>query len=911
MTNNMESAYEASKYESDIYNKWNKSGKFTPKIDKNKKPFSITLPPPNATGKLHLGHATMLAIEDIMVRFHRMKGDSTLWLPGTDHAAIATQSVVEKQLQEKGIKNPRKELGREKLIEEIKEFVEDSKSNIRNQMRKMGASCDWSREKYTLDPHMNHAVNTLFKYMYEDGLIYRGGRIVNWDPNMKTTVADDEMEYIEEKSEFYYFQYGPVVIGTARPETKFKDKVIVVHPKDKRYKDLIGKEFEVEWIEGKIKAKVIADECIDMEMGTGAMTITPAHSLVDFEIAEKNKLKVEQIIDFDGNIRMDASEEFGGMNIKDARKKIVEKLEKRGLLVKIDKNYVHNVAVNYRGKGKIEPQVMKQWFIDVNKKVIDWKGQKLSIKEVLMDTVKSGMIEIVPERFEKTYFHWIENLRDWCISRQIWWGHQIPVWYEVDSEKYQEYNQKPDISGYDLEIMGINGKHVFSEEKPKNGKWVRDPDTLDTWFSSALWTFATMGWPEKTEDLEYFHPTNVLETGYDIIFFWVARMILASTYALRKDGYPEEKSIPFKVVYLHGLIRDKNGKKMSKSSPETCIDPLDMIDKYGADALRLSLTIGSSAGNDMRLYEEKIAGYRNFINKIWNATRFALMNVSAEDIQKNIGLHSPDPANMSEHDKWILSELQRLINKVESELLGHRYSDAGNRIYEFLWSKLCDWYLEMSKVQEKNPEVLLFVLKNTLKLLHPFVPFVTEKLWEYMNEKELLISSEWPVHNKSLVFNKEDINVNFLQKLITEIRSARAELKVEPAKKITAYIYTEKNKPLIEKNNLILLNLARLEHIEFTEQELNPKENKVIIIEETTIYLPLKDLVDPEKEINRLKKELEKLKQLITNLENKLNSNFVEKAPPEVVVKEKNRLSDSKKQLSKIQKQLAEFGVIN
>ncbi|MBI4231986.1 valine--tRNA ligase, partial [Candidatus Peregrinibacteria bacterium] len=843
MDQNIEKAYEPKKFEEKIYKKWEESGAFTPEIDPKKEPFVISLPPPNATGTLHLGHATMLAIEDLMIRYHRMKGYSSLWLPGTDHAAIATQNVVEKNLQAKGIKNPRRELGRQKLLEEIKKFVANSQDTIRNQMRKMGSSCDWTREKYTLDEDMNHAVNTLFERMFKDGLIYRGGRIVNWDPKMQTTVADDELEYVEEKSKFYYFQYGPVVIGTARPETKFLDKVIVIHPKDKRYKDLIGKEFELEWIDGPIKAKVIADECIDMQLGTGAMTITPAHSAVDFELAQKYKLGKEQIIDFEGNIKKDISKEFGGMPIKEAREKIVEKLDKKGLLVKIDEDYIHNVAVNYRGKGTIEPQIMKQWFIDVNKKVISWKDKKRSIKEVLQDSVRSKMIEIVPKRFEKIYFHWIDNLRDWCISRQIWWGHQIPVWYKVSEEQSKAFKSKKDVSSLNLELLGVDGEAIFATEEPKKGIWIRDPDTLDTWFSSALWTFATLGWPKKTEDLKYFHPTSVLETGYDILFFWVARMILASTYALRSDNLPEEKCIPFKTVYLHGLIRDRHGKKMSKSNPETCIDPLDMIDKYGADALRLSLVIGSSPGNDMRLYEEKIAGYRNFVNKIWNATRFAMMNINKEEQSESF---RPDMVK-SMADKWVLTELQTLIKEVEKEMKAHRYSDAGTKIYDFMWRQYCDWYLEISKGEHKNPHVLLFVLKTTLKLLHPFVPFVTEVLWGHL-DKSLLIEESWPKFNKELVFKEEAKTMELIHQIISNIRSHRAELKIEPSKLINAVIHAGKYTKALEQKREALMRLARLDSLEIKEKGAKLKNAKVGFVEKIEIYLPSEGLIDIEKE---------------------------------------------------------------
>lgn len=897
----IEPAYEAKKYENGIYSKWEKSKIFTPKIDKKKKPYTISLPPPNATGTLHLGHATMMAVQDILIRYHRMKGYSTLWLPGTDHAAIATQSVVEKQLQKGGIKNPRKELGRKRLLDEIKKFVSESQSTIRNQIRKMGASCDWTREKYTLDEDMNVAVNTLFERMYKDGIIYRGGRIVNWDPNMQTTVADDELEYKEEKTNFYYFQYGPVVIGTARPETKFLDKIIVVNPRDKRYKHLIGKEFEVEWIEGPIMAKVIADECVDMKLGTGAMTITPAHSLVDFELAQKHKLESPQIIDFNGNIRKDVSKEFGGLSIKDAREKIVQKLEKKGLVVKIDQEYVHNVSLNYRGKGIIEPQIMKQWFIDVNKRVIKWKKKKQSIREILQDTVRSKMIKIVPKRFEKVYFHWIDNLRDWCISRQIWWGHQIPMWHKISKENFEKLSKKNDVSSVDLEILGINGETKFGTKKPAGPNWFRDPDTLDTWFSSALWTFATLGWPKQTPELKYFHPTDVLETGYDILFFWVARMILASTYAMRSDGISEEKSIPFKNVYLHGLIRDRNGKKMSKSNPETCIDPLDMIEKYGTDALRLSLVIGSSPGNDMRLYEEKIAGYRNFVNKIWNASRFALMNIQKEDLKREFR------AGMIKTfaDKWILTELQKLIREVDKNLESYNFSEAGNKIYDFIWSKYCDWYLEISKGEYKNPAVLLFVLRTTLKLLHPFVPFVTEKLWSFIEKDDQLIAASWPQYNEKFIFKSESQAMEIIHEIISKIRVTRAELKVEPIKKIHAIIYGGKHTAVIERKREALMRLARLESLDIRKSGEGIKNAKTILVKSVEIYLPLKDMLDPGKERTKFQKEISQKQEFISSLEKKLkNQSFIANAPKEIIEKEQLRLSSEKENLKKLQEQL-------
>lgn len=901
---NIESGYEPKKYEDSIYDIWLASKAFTPLVDNKKDPFVISMPPPNATGVLHLGHATMLALQDIMIRWQRMLGKSALWLPGTDHAAIATQSVVEKSLQDKGFFNPRKELGREKLLEEIRAFVETSKDCIRNQVKKMGSSCDWTREKYTLDEDMNFAVNTFFERMYEDGLIYRGGRMVNWDPKMQTTVADDEVEYVEETTKFYYFQYGPVVIGTARPETKFLDKIIVVNPRDKRYKDIIGKEFELEWIDGPVMAKVIADECVDMELGTGAMTITPAHSQVDFDLAQKYDLEAPQIIDFEGKIRKEVSDEFGGMPIEEARSKIVEKLKAKGLVVKIDENYEHKLSVSYRGKGVIEPQIMNQWFIDVEKKVVDWKGEKFSVKEVLQDVVKSGMVKIVPDRFNKTYYHWIDNLRDWCISRQIWWGHQIPVWHKLTKEQYEEYSQIDEASSFHLQLLGVSGEVKMGEQKPvsasKDEYWVRDPDTLDTWFSSALWTFATLGWPNKTEELEYFHPTDVLETGYDILFFWVARMILASTYALRRDGLSEEKSIPFKTVYLHGLVRDRNGKKMSKSNPETCIDPIDMIEKYGADALRLSLVIGSTPGNDMRLYEEKIAGYRNFVNKIWNASRFALLNVTAEDIKKEFS--HEDAVSVS--DKWVLTKLQSLIADVDKDMAKYRFSDAGMRIYDFMWRDYCDWYLEVSK-GAINPSVLIYVLKTVLSLLHPFVPFVTEQLWSFIGDKSLLVASEWPKKKKELVFKKEEAQFELAREVVAVIRSMRSEAKVDPGKKIAAVIYAGDEMNDLKELEDAIARLARLESLLIEKDGSEIKQAKVALCRGVRVFLPLHGLIDMGKEKLRLEKQLIAETELISRLEAKLNNpGFVDKAPAKVVDEEKVKLLQAKENSAKLSEQI-------
>ncbi len=897
----LEKAYNASQFEDDIYKKWELSGAFTPKIDPKKKPFTISMPPPNATGQLHLGHATMLALEDIMIRYHRMKGDPVLWLPGTDHAAIATQSVVEKKLQDEGMIHPRETLGREKLLEEIRTFVEKSKSNIKNQTRKMGASCDWTREKYTMDKELVDAVHAFFKAMYDDKLIYRGYRSINWDPKMKTTVADDEMEYVTEKTPFYYFQYGPFIIGTSRPETKFGDKIVVVHPNDKRYKKYHWKSFDVEWINGQITCTVIPDKSVDPQFGSGVMTITPAHSTVDFEIAQKHpeKIMIKQIIDFDGKM-LPIAAEFAGMGIYECRKGVVEKLKAKGLLVKVEKNYEHQLAVNYRGKGTIEPQIMRQWFVDVNRKAIDWKGKKLSIKEVLKDTVKSGMIEIIPDRFEKTYFHWIDNLRDWCISRQIWWGHRIPMWYNLTQEQFTAYQKQTSPSSYLLDVLNVEHPGVFSIEKPTGeGNWIQDPDTLDTWFSAALWTFSTLGWPKKTEDLKYFHPTCVLETGYDILFFWVARMILASTYALRREGLPEEKCIPFEKVYLHGLIRDKDGKKMSKSRPETCIDPLEMIEKYGTDAVRLSLIIGGTPGNDMSLYEEKIGGYRNFVNKIWNSARFVLMNVGNLNAEIEID-------KLSTADKWILSELNTVIEKVTGEIENFQFSMAGNAIYEFLWNHFCDWYVEMAKVH-KNEAVLMYGLKTILKLLHPFTPFVTEAIWQHLQEagfkeaKTLLIVTKWPVADKRFDFDTEKVHTEQIITLIKEIRRLRTENKVDPVKKIVAHISGGPLIPVVREKESIIKAMANLSELHIADKPVRIEHSVSSLIHKTHIDLPFADMIDKTKEKLRLTREKEATEQLIQSITQKLsNKGFTANAPQEVVERERARVDEADKKLAKI-----------
>ena len=729
----MDTRFDHSKSEEKIYGQWEKSGFFDPDVcikkgitKKSAKSFSIVLPPPNVTGTLHMGHAVMLAIQDIMVRFARMKGLRTLWVPGTDSAALATQTKVEEILYKKENKT-RHDIGREELLKRIEIFTDESKSTIINQTRKMGSSLDWTRYAYTMDEIRYRAVMEAFVRMYKVGLIYRGNRIVNWDPKMQTTVSDDEIEYVEKKDPFYYIQYGPFVIGTVRPETKFGDKYVVIHPEDKRYKKYKhGDKLELEWINGPIVATIIKDKASDMSFGSGVMTITPAHSLVDFEIAQRHGLDVERIID-DRGILLDIAGEFTGQHIKKARPAIIEKLKQKGLLVKIDENYVHNVATNSRGGGIIEPQIKKQWFVDVNKEFVIPRSKipgiksksKTTLKKIMKAAVQYGGVEILPQRFNKIYYHWIENLRDWCISRQIWFGHKIPVWYRP----------KAGQSGADQEIYcGI--------EAPTGNGWIQDPDTLDTWFSSGLWTFSTLGWPEKTKDLASYHPTTVLETGYDLIFFWVARMILMSGFLLG--------DVPFKKVYLHGLVRDAQGIKMSKSLGNI-IDPLDMINKYGADATRLSLIIGAGPGNDSRLSEDKVRGYRNFTTKIWNASRFVIMNYRP----------SKTKVKLTAKDKVYIKEVLAVKKKIEGYISKYDFNRAGETSYHYFWHNFADKIIEEYKPRLQGQdeasrvaaqETLLRILSESLKFLHPFVPFVTEEVWGLLPLKEkegMLIVEKW------------------------------------------------------------------------------------------------------------------------------------------------------------------------
>jgi valyl-tRNA synthetase len=896
MSEELPKAYVAKDYEDAIYKQWEDSGKFAPCEDNGKKPFVITMPPPNATGTLHLGHAVMLAVEDIMIRFHRMKGHPTIWVPGTDHAGIATQNKVEKDVLEKEGKT-RHDYGREAFIKKIEEFVAGSQDTIRNQTRKMGASCDWTREYYSLDDSLSRTVHSTFKKMFEEGLIYRGDRIVNWCTRCASTISDEEVDYVEKQGKFYYFQYGPFEIATARPETKFGDHIVVVHPDDERYKKYHGKKIEIDWLgDEPITATVVADEASDPEMGSGVMTATPAHSFVDFDLAKKHGFEVVQMIDEEGKMT-EANGPFAGITVEDARETFVKILEKKGLINKIDENYVNNLSVCSRCKTPIQPLISKQWFIDVNHPVNSWdyenlkleKGNAYSLKQVMLHVVRGEQIEIIPDRFNKTYFQWIENLRDWCISRQLWWGHQIPVWFDPadpDNVKVQE-------------------------ESPGEG-WERDSDTLDTWFSAGLFTFSPLKWIDGDDDFKRFHPTQVLETGYDILFFWVARMILMTTYVVGQ--------VPFEKVYLHGLIRTREGKKMSKSDPSTCIDPLEIIPEYGADALRLSLFVGSTPGNDSRLYDEKIAGYRNFVNKLWNVARYILMSVDEDTVAKD-----SVPSTQTLADKWILSRLHDIVESTSKNIKEFRFSQAAEDLYAFTWNDLADWYLEITKIQKavtpssskesasdglssNTDQILMYILRTLLKLWHPFTPFVTEELWKHVREEgneDQLMTTEWPEPESSMKDEEAEKNFQLLQDAITSIRALRAEYKVEPAKKISSVIVSKDYQVGLDENAEIIKHLARLESLTISGEGDGPEGSASTVIDGMSIYLPLEGMIDPAKEKARLEKEIKKLSGYVTGLESKLgNAKFVDNAPEEVVKAEKERLETAKNSLAECEKQL-------
>ncbi len=874
MNKELDKNYNPGENEDNIYKKWEESGYFNPDnldLPETAKSYTIVLPPPNITANLHVGHSCMLAVEDLMIRYKRLKGFRTLWLPGTDHAAIATQMVVEKKIfQETG--KTRHDLGREKLLEEIWSFLRNTQKTILMQTRKMGASLDWSREAFTFDEERQKAVNTMFVDMYKEGVIYKGERIVNWCPHCHSTLADDEVEYKEQNAKLYTFKYDkgfPVQISTTRPETKLGDTAVAVNPKDERYKQYLGKEYEVNFCGQKLKIKIISDFNVEMEFGTGALGVTPAHSMVDFQMAQANGLPVIKVINEDGIIR-DGFGDYSGIKVEKAREMIVDSLKHSGLLEK-EEEITNNLSICYRCGTPIEPLLSKQWFVSVDKKLARL-GNK-SLKEKALEAAQKGDIEFIPERFNKQYQNWMENLHDWCISRQIWFGHSIPVWYKGE-ETY------------------------VGTESPKEEGWVKDQDTLDTWFSSGMWTFSTLGWPDnfkdgkKINDLLKFHPTQVLETGYEILTLWVSRMIMMSFFALGE--------IPFEKVYLHGTILDAKGKKMSKSKGNG-VDPVSVIEKYGADALRLSLLMGSTPGNDSRYSEEKIESKRNFINKLWNISRFILDSTS-QKVYLIPNTQIPNAKTLS--DKWILDNFQDLCLSVDNDLNNFAYSSAAERLLNFTWDSLADWYLEIAKIEKDKDEILIYILKNLLILWHPFIPYVTEKIWSSFNDNLLMVAT-WPEMKELKAEqqnDKSEIETQFfkVKEIIIAIRNVRSENKIEPAKKLEAIIYAGAwVKLLNEQIGLICGLKTGLSGIKILESGEKVEGAISAIVGEIEIYLL--GAIDKDKEKERLEKEEANLNKLIAlQLQKLSNKEFIDRAPEKIVVAEKEKLENYQNELEKI-----------
>ncbi|MEI6836135.1 MAG: valine--tRNA ligase [Candidatus Falkowbacteria bacterium] len=860
MKQELEKAYIPQDNEDKIYKIWEESGFFNPDnlvLDDSAPSYTIMLPPPNITAQLHIGHSCMLAIEDLLIRYRRMTGYRTLWLPGTDHAAIATQMVVEKKIfQETG--QTRHDLGREKLLEEIWKFLRSTQATILHQTRKMGSSLDWSRVAFTFDDSRQNAVNRMFVDMYREGVIYRGERIVNWCPHCHSTLADDEVEYKEQQAKLYTFKYSkdfPISISTTRPETKLGDMAVAVNPKDERYQEYIGQEYKVDFCGQLLNIKIIADRNVESDYGTGALGVTPAHSMVDWQMAQANNLEIIKVIDEDGLIH-EGFGKYSKLKAEEARQLINEELRVRGLMIAED-DLVNNLSVCYRCDTPIEPLPSKQWFVGVDKKLARLGGK--SLKERALEAAKNKEITFIPERFDKRYQDWMENLHDWCISRQIWFGHAIPVWYK-EEEIY------------------------CGETAPEGEGWRKDEDTLDTWFSSGMWTFSTLGWPDnykdglKIGDLAKFHPTQILETGYEILTLWVSRMVMMSFFALGE--------IPFEKVYLHGTILDKKGKKMSKSKGNG-VDPLDAIEQYGADALRLSLLMGATPGNDSRYSEEKIEAKRNFINKLWNISRYILSSAKNDNLP-------PNPKTMA--DRWILSELAATRIKVKNKLENFEFSLAAEELTDFTWNKLADWYLEISKIEKEKDAILIYLLKNVLVMWHPFIPYVTETIWEQL-EDGLLMVKQWP--QDDLVIDEVALKeMTALQEIIIAIRNARSENKIEPGRKIKAIIKTSLPLESVELIKGLKTGISDLELVNTGEA---PAGSIVVAMHNLDIYLL--GAVDETKERTRLIKEKENLEKVIVGLRTRLsNEEFLAKAPTNIVDAETEKLNNYILELDKINK---------
>ncbi len=861
--------YDPKEFEDRIYKYWNDNGCFRAEIDREKKPYTIVIPPPNITGQLHMGHALDETLQDILIRWKRMSGYSALWLPGTDHAAIATEAKIVEAMRKEGVS--KEDLGREGFMERAWAWKEKYGGRIVEQLKKLGSSCDWSRERFTMDEGCSKAVKEAFVNYYEKGLIYRGERIINWCPHCRTSLSDAEVEYEDQAGHFWHLRYqladgsGYLELATTRPETLLGDTAVAVNPNDERYKHLVGKMLILPIVHREIP--IVADEYVEMDFGTGVVKITPAHDPNDFEVGLRHNLPVINVMTDDAKITEDYPA-YAGMDRYEARKAIVADLEKEGALVKIE-DYSHNVGTCYRCGTTVEPKVSTQWFV----KMKPLAGPAIS-------AVKNGETKFVPERFEKIYFHWLENIRDWCISRQIWWGHQIPAFYCDECGE-----------------MTVTKEN--SAACPKCGKKMRqDPDTLDTWFSSALWPFSTLGWPDKTEDFDYFYPTNTLVTGYDIIPFWVMRMMFS--------GLEYTGQVPFDTVLIHGLVRDEQGRKMSKSLGNG-IDPLEVIDKYGADALRFMLANGNSPGNDMRYIDEKVKSARNFANKLWNASRFIMMNLPDGFINEGL------PENLNLEDKWVISKFNTLAKEVNENLDKFELGVAVSKLYDFIWDVYCDWYIELTKprIQEggetKNiaQAVLVWVMEGMLKLLHPFMPYITEEIWQVLtNESGPIMISQFPQYDEKLSFINEEDDFGKIIEAIKAVRARRTEMNVPPSVKAKIFIETQ-NKSLFEKCSVFFEKLASASEIEVSEK-YEIEDAVTAVTDSARLFIPMNELVDKDKELARLEKEKTKVQKDIDFLGGKLsNEGFLAKAPEKLIEAEKAKLARAEEKMAKIVQSMA------
>jgi len=871
--------YDPKAIEDRVYTHWLNKKYFHAKVDKNKKPFTIVIPPPNVTGKLHMGHALDETLQDILIRFKRMQGYNALWVPGTDHASISTEVKVTNQLKEEGI--DKQELGREKFLERAWKWKEEYGGAILNQLKKLGSSCDWDRERFTMDAGCSEAVQEVFIRLYQKGYIYKGSKIINWCPKCRTTISDAEVEHEEQDGHFWHINYpfadgsGFVEIATTRPETMLGDTAVAVNPDDERYQHLVGKMLKLPLTNREIP--VIADPYVDKEFGTGCVKITPAHDPNDFEVGKRNHLPEIQIMNDDATINCPGSK-YNGMDRYQARKAIVEDLRSQGLLVKVE-DHVHNVGTHDRCHTTIEPLIKQQWFVKMEE-----------LAKPAIEAVKNGELTFVPERFDKIYLHWLENIKDWCISRQLWWGHRIPAYYCDKCKEIVVAKEKPEVC-------------------PKCGctHFTQDEDTLDTWFSSALWPFSTLGWPEETEELQYFYPTDVLVTGYDIIFFWVIRMVFS--------GYEQTGKCPFHHVLIHGLVRDSQGRKMSKSLGNG-IDPLEIIDKYGADALRLTLVTGNAPGNDMRFYMERVESSRNFANKVWNASRFIMMNMEKAQIPANI-----ESDALTDADKWILSKVNCLAREVTANMEHFDLGIAVQKIYDFIWEEFCDWYIEMVKPRlysdsDSTKGAALWTLKNVLinalKMLHPYMPFITEEIFCNLSEEESIVISSWPVYKEEWNFAKEEQAIEIIKEAVRGIRNVRSNMNVPNSRKATVFVVSklENVREIFENGKLFFAALGNAEEVLIQADKRGIAENAVsAVIPEATIYMPLDKLVDVEKEIERLKKEEERLKKELARVNGMLgNEKFISRAPAEKIEEEKGKLEKYTQMMKQVKDQLSSFG---